>query len=364
MTDSDEEQQTTQDSESGRPPASPSIFSPVGNLTGYSVAADDDDDGMELDISPVRHAFSDRLASRNENDDVSWTDYHNDIAEPPRLRLESDLNAPLLNNAHPRGPAKLNGLNYLNIVTYFLNVFVSYGIGVWGLSGSLPTRVDVFLEYETLITPAKWAYFLWAPILVFEAIFAIAQLLPNYRARPIIQQGTGQHFSRVRGRKSLVEYWLFRFPFYLHCGWLIICCVVQFSILFRYLTGNVGVQLAADVVALGSMLPAATYFLTGQPSGPDFVIPLVIIWAYIGIALPLHHPSETLLSIYDHSDVVAVRDSAYFFACTVGLMLIPRVFIWMFQEFCTINVVELDDVSASLHQDSVVALATAVSMDG
>jgi hypothetical protein len=191
------------------------------------------------------------------------------------------------------------------------------------LHGILPTRVDLFLEFETLISPAKWAYFLWAPILVFEAIFAIAQLLPNYRARPIIQQGTGyfffwtcivqtawtlffafefftlsfvavvcallsmalllasQHFTRVRGRKSLVEYWLFRFPFYLHCGWLIICSVVQFSILFRYLTGNIGVQLAADVVALGAMLPAATYFLTGQPSGPDFVIPLVITWAYV-----------------------------------------------------------------------------------
>lgn len=125
------------------------------------------------------------------------------------------------------------------------------------------------------------------------------------------------------------------------------------------------------------MLPAATYFLTGQPSGPDFVIPLVIIWSYvcsldygsnldsklsltllfilsslwnvkIGIALPLHNPSDTLLAAYDHSDIVAVRDSAYFFACTVGLMLVPRVVIWVFQEFCTINVVELDDASAGV----------------
>ena len=164
---------------------------------------------------------------------------------------------------------------------------------------------------------SKWT------VAITEAIFAIAQLTPNYRARPIIQQGTGffffytclvqtawtilfsfklftlsfvaavlallsmawllasQHFSRVRGRKSLIEYWLFRFPFYLHCGWLILCSVVQFSLLFRHLTSNVGVQLAADVVALGAMLPAATFFLTGQPSGPDFVIPLVIIWSYV-----------------------------------------------------------------------------------
>ena len=67
----------------------------------------------------------------------------------------------------------------------------------------------------------------------------------------------------------------------------------------------------------------------------------------IGIAIPLHNPSDTILASYDHSDIVAVRDSAYFFACTVGLMLIPRVVIWIFQEFCTINVVELDDDDGS-----------------
>lgn len=37
------------------------------------------------------------------------------------------------------------------------------------------------------------------------------------------------------------------------------------------------------------------------------------------------------MEVYEHSDIVAVRDSAYFFACTVGLMLIPRVVIWIFQ---------------------------------
>jgi len=382
----DEDIPATPGSQHVRSPPSPSIFSPVGQLARYSVLADDEEDELDAGVSPVPHAFPD---SEDDNDD-SWRYYDNDEAEPPRLRLESDMVTPLLNQR--RDTAHLNGLNYLNVLTYFLNVFVSYGIGVWGLGGRLPKRVDVFEESETLITPARWAYFLWCPILVFEAIFAIAQLAPHYRARPIIQQGTGffffytcliqtawtlffsfrlytlsfvavvcallsmafllasQHFSRVRGRKSLVEYWLFRFPFYLHCGWLILCSVVQFSILFRHLTSNVGVQLAADVVALGAMLPAATYFLTGQPSGPDFVIPLVIVWSYIGIAAPLHHPSESLQAIYEHSDIVAVRDSAYFFAAVVGLMLIPRVVIWVFQEFCTINVVELDDVSTSVYR--------------
>ena len=54
---------------------------------------------------------------------------------------------------------------------------------------------------------------------------------------------------------------------------------------FRHYTSNAGVQLAADVVSLGVMLPAATFFLTGQPSGPDFVIPLVVIYSYVSFGV-------------------------------------------------------------------------------
>ena len=290
------------------PPATPVPPSPpVGGHFQVTLEDDDDDD---VRLSPVRH-------SDENNDDSSWQHYEDTL--PSRFPIEDDLARPLLQ--HER--AKLNCLNYLNVFTYLANLFVSYGIGVWGLGGLVPTRWEIAKEYETLITPAQWAYWLWLPILVFEAIFAIAQLFPDFRARPIIQDGTGffffytcliqtawtlffafrlfilsfiavvaallslasllasQHYSQVRGRKSRSEYWLFKFPFYLHCGWLILCSVVQFSLLFRHFTGNVGVQLAADIVALGAMLPAATFFLTGQPSGPDFVIPLVIIWSYV-----------------------------------------------------------------------------------
>jgi hypothetical protein len=319
----------TEEEASPTPPrttSSPSLLSPVGNTGGYSMSLDDDDDEHHdalNDISPIPRPRHNSSSELNDNDDT-WQ-YFDDEADPPRLRLESDLQTPLMGSLHNsnRRPAKLNGLNYLNVLTYLIHVFVSYGIGVWGLGGLVQTRWDIAKQYETLISPAEWAYYLWAPILFSEAIFVIAQLFPHYRARPIIQQGTGyfffytcliqiawtlffafkifvfsfvavvaallclasllakQQLTQVRGQKSLVEYWLFRFPFYLHAGWLILCGVVQFSLLFRQMTSNIGVQLAADIVALGAMLPAATFFLTGQPSGPDFVIPLVIVWSYV-----------------------------------------------------------------------------------
>lgn len=156
-------------------PPSPSLLSPVGDSGGYdySVAIDDD----ELDLSPVPHV---REHSHRENDDSEWRYFDDEEDDPPRYRLDSDMRTPLIQN---RESAKLNGLNYLNALTYLLNVFVSYGIGVLGLGGILPTRWEISKEFETLVTPAEWAYFLWAPILLFEAIFAVAQLFPHYRAR-------------------------------------------------------------------------------------------------------------------------------------------------------------------------------------
>lgn len=67
----------------------------------------------------------------------------------------------------------------------------------------------------------------------------------------------------------------------------------------------------------------------------------------MAVALPLQHPARELLEIYERSAIVAVRDASYFFAGVVGIMLVPRVVVWSAQEFCTINVVDLDDLSSS-----------------
>ena len=148
----------------------------------------------------------------------------------------------------------------------------------------------------------------------------------------------------------------FRFPFYLHCGWLMVCTVVQFSMVFRYrFTASSGAQLMSDIVALGVLLPPSTFFLTGQSSGPDFVIPSVIIWSYISIGIELHRPSDTLVDLYGHPAILAVQNASYVFTGIIFVMLIPRIVIWIFQEFCTIDVVELvdeeeDNISTTMNE--------------
>jgi hypothetical protein len=288
-------------------------------------------DGEPVDIlSPV--PFRDEAGLHN---DISERIYFDEETFDTR---EENISVPLLNNTllnyssgsrsrsqryNNTGQLKLSGLNYLNALTYVAHLFVSWGIGVWGLDGILDTRWEISTRYETLVTPALWAYYLWAPILILEGFFAVAQLIPHYRARPIIQAGTGYYFfytfliqtvwtlcfsfqsficsfiavlgallslgsllasqkSALMGeRQSLLEYCLFCFPFYLHTGWMVLMSVDQLSLLSRALGASIGLQLATDIAALGIMLAVAALCCLASPSWQDFVIPLVILWSFV-----------------------------------------------------------------------------------
>jgi len=278
------------------------------------------DDG-EYDLSPV--------LLRDENNVTIDDDYSRKISFRNRhsstLQAIDDDDSDYMHFTFSQEPAELNGLNYLNFVTLIIHLCVSCGIGLWkGLDGIMVTQWLVTKKYETLVTPAEWCYYIWIPILFFETVFGIAQLLPSFRSRPVIQDGTGyfffytcilqtaytvvfsfhifiasfilvvatflslaslllrQYYSQVQ--KSRIEYWLFRFPFFIHCGWMAIMVAVNASMLCRSETSSISTQLAVDVVALALLLPLATILLWFF-AATDFCIPSVIIYSYVSVLM-------------------------------------------------------------------------------
>jgi len=284
----------------------------------------------------------------------------------------------------------LNGLNYLNVVTYMAHLFVSWGIGVWGLDGVLDTRWQILEKNETLVMVARWARYLWVPILVTEFLFATVQLVPHYRARPLVQDGTAyfffytfliqtcwtiffsmeifigsfisvvaalislisllasQHKSLLSVRnKSRFQYFVFRFPFFLHTGWMVLMTADHLAISLRhYLPTHTSLLLAADILALAALLIAATTAMTYiHPTWwpeQDFVIPCVVIWSYLGIAWRLDDPSEEIILTYGMEIIHAMQWACIFLAMVVSAILIPSVVFRTARECCTIRVVELD----------------------
>lgn len=279
---------------------------------------------------------------------------------------------------------KVNGLNLLNVATYIVHLVVSYGVGVWGLDGLVETRVEVAQQYETLITPASWAYYIWVPILVTESTFVVAQLFKEYRARPIIQQGvsyfffytcllqTGwtmffcfklficslvcvilsvislasllasQHLA-IRGKRSREEFWLFRFCFLLHFAWMVVMASVHFALVIRHHSSeHLSTQLASDFAGMSILLPVACYFLL-QKDGYNLIIPAVILWSYIGMAWRLQWPSEHLVEDYGELTVSALRQTVWFFNIVLVALLGPRFLVWICNTYYTIRVIRLGE---------------------
>lgn len=97
------------------------------------------------------------------------------------------------NTPHATAPP-LSRKNILNVVTYAVHVFVAWGIGIYGLNGTIATRWQITTKYASLVTPAPWSYHLWAPILLLEGAWALAQLGPEFRNRSIVQDGISYWF--------------------------------------------------------------------------------------------------------------------------------------------------------------------------
>ena len=90
----------------------------------------------------------------------------------------------------PKAP-KTNLNNLLNLLGYIISLGTSYMGGVAGWFGGTP-NIELGSTYQTLITPrASFFGYVWGAIFLSEGFFAMAQLLPKYRAQPLVQDGVG-----------------------------------------------------------------------------------------------------------------------------------------------------------------------------
>lgn len=363
---------------------------------GYRILNNEAEHDQEMDLSPV--PFEE---SHHNSTTKNATPMLLPLSENRRQRIlfsspsEEDENGYLrLSFAPPLRPTR-SSLNYLNLIILLVHMVATIGVGIWGLDGLLPTQWEVMQQHETLVTPAPWVLLIWIPILISEGVFGVAQLLPTFCARSIIQDGVGyfffyscllqtawtilwafrfvvlsyvflvatllalvcllasQYFSQLRGGgghypyssrriHGRVEYGLFQFPFFLHCGWVAVLAVVQTSVLVRHVAGteHLATSLSADIVALGLVLCIAGWVLVAgnDSSSTDFCIPCVVLWSLIGIAVRLHHPSPALLEDYGPIVIEAMQLASYTCAGVVALLLSPRLLVKLSHEFCTISV--------------------------
>jgi hypothetical protein len=258
-------------------------------------------------------------------------------------------------------PPSLNYLNYLNVgafvITWLLNSELDFGPDN-EFFNFLNGMRELGRRYESVVTPEETTFLIAHLTLLFEGIFTTIQLLPAYRATPLVQDGVHYWFfasvvaqlfwcmgfglenifgaflsvafmgamlyslSQILLRQANMtelnqtpeEYWLLRFPFSLHTGWTMAVFVMSINGFFTAVGVNSIVLLIIGVLSLAAYVGIAYKMLFANGDHPNYAIPSVIAWVTLGIALGARAPG-----MEDFGEIVIMTFTV--FAGIVGLSI-------------------------------------------
>lgn len=231
-------------------------------------------------------------------------------------------------NGHIVDSMELNRRNWANLLAYVANVAVTYG-SLTGIFGE--TNTNLSKKYQTLVTPAGWAFSIWGPIFIWEGIFAAAQMFPQLRSAGVAQRVSSWwccacmfqiawsiFFAREAITLALLcmlgilmsllgllwradtadsmkctEYWLLRAPFSLHAGWILAASAVNISVQADAAKASPETLLALAIVSLGAVFAMVTLFALAVPK-PDFILCLASAWALLGVSAELNSADNLL----------------------------------------------------------------------
>lgn len=227
---------------------------------------------------------------------------------------------------HGVAKSPISPTNWLNLVFYGGSLLVTV-LANSGLYDKKPGTISS--KYQTLATPAGWAFFAWVPIFMWEGVFVVAQLLPRFRDSPVVnavspwwwlaaslqvcwspsfaQELLPLSFMLMLGilvsllalvkiaaehtRICSVEFWLLLAPFSLHLGWVIAMTEFNINILADSERASPDVLLAVAILSFAAVFGFAVA-LTCVGRTAHFLVCLVAAWTYFSIYSELLTPTK------------------------------------------------------------------------
>jgi hypothetical protein len=103
-------------------------------------------------------------------------------------------------------------------------------------------------------------------------------------------------------------YFLWQFPFSIHCGWIIAASAVNTNVLPVYYLASATTQIAVAGASLGVVVVVGLSWLTSYPV--DLTVPLVLVWALTWLYLELNDPAESLRTTFSPDQITAIQYTA------------------------------------------------------
>jgi hypothetical protein len=242
-----------------------------------------------------------------------------------------------------------------NIIRQILVVLATLAtIAVNGLANALPINGlqtgEISDRFEVYFVPAGYVFSIWGLIYLGLLAYSIYQALPAQRENPSLQKiGYLYIWSCVaniawlllwhylifpltvvamlailgllitiyllldigKSRVSNAEKWLTHIPFSIYLGWITVATIANVTSLLDYLAWG-GWGVSPEVWTVLMLLAAVVISGIMSFTRGDIAYSLVLIWAFVGIAVK-------------HQDTSVVAASAWVSALLVGLLLVVAV---------------------------------------
>lgn len=228
--------------------------------------------------------------------------------------------------------AELNVINYVNVATFLLSWLLNsqvadQGPGNENMISFLSGLGELARRYESIVTPLGATFLMSHLVLLLQGVFTVAQLLPQYRASSLVQDGVKYWFaasviaqllwsldfaldnafgaflsvafmalmvffngqimmsqaSLTTSNQTSEEFWLLRFPFNLHTGWTMAVFFMSINGFVKAFEPPQLIQLIVGLLSLAGFVAISWKMLLRNGDKPNYAIPAVLAWFVIGI---------------------------------------------------------------------------------
>lgn len=256
----------------------------------------------------------------------------------------------------------LGHLNIVNLVAYVSNAVAVYVLGASGLF-DLPTNAEIAALYPTLVTPAAYAFGIWAIIFGLQGIWAVLQMLPSYRAHPLVVDGVSFWYILVclaqitwstlftleqilpsvvamtvllvllliiflkiskMQSDSTTAYAFLKLPFEIHTAWILAASLINANLLLVDLEVDKSMLVLAAAVTVTALAVLGIVFAMMN----QWVIPLVLAWASMGIAVELSNANNVwAVEKFSSSAIASLEFASGGLAAVLCMLVLVRLFV-------------------------------------
>ena len=130
-------------------------------------------------------------------------------------------------------------------------------------------------------------------------------------------------------------YWLLRFPFATHAGWIAPATPLMLCVLFVQLDLEPNYELWVGVISLPLLFGCCMgLLLREEPGAPSYAFPGVVAYACAGISWELYAPSNAILTRHDEASISLMKNLTGFCAACLMVVIVSRFFALCLRDQC------------------------------